>query len=224
VSEVLRPEWPALVDRVLGLTESGERAILGITGKPGAGKTTLALGLVEALARRPEAGHDPAWVVHVPMDGFHLADVQLDRLGLLDRKGAPETFDDEGYAALLARLRAGGGATVYAPGFERSLEQPIAASIAVLPQTRLVITEGNYLLASQRAWPRVRAQLDEVWYCDIGDPTRISRLIERHIVFGKTAAAAEAWVARSDEANARLIGASRGSADCVVDVAELGRP
>ena len=135
------------------------RRIIGIAGAPGAGKTTYAV----ELARR-EGG------VHLPMDGFHLADVSLVRLGLLDRKGAPETFDAWGYAALLARLRAEPDEVVWAPAFERDLEQPVAGSIAIPADTELVVTEGNYLLLDRPEWRAVRAQLDEVWFVELGWP------------------------------------------------------
>ncbi|MYS78554.1 nucleoside/nucleotide kinase family protein, partial [Streptomyces sp. SID5926] len=150
-----------LLARARRLPRDGRRAILGVAGSPGAGKSTLAAHLVREL----NGGGEP-WVAQVPMDGFHLADVELDRLGRRDRKGAPDTFDAAGYAALLDRLRAEpDGETVYAPGFERELEQPIAGAVPVPPSVRLVVTEGNYLLLETGAWARVRARLDEVWFC-----------------------------------------------------------
>jgi pantothenate kinase len=153
------------------------------------------------------------------MDGFHLADVQLRRLGLLDRKGAPNTFDVDGYAALLERLRADVEPVVYAPGFERELEQPVAASIAVDRGARLIVTEGNYLLLGDDGWQRVHDAVDEVWYAELDDQIRIERLVARHAEFGKPPDAARAWVERSDEANARLVASTRGRADLVVDMA-----
>jgi pantothenate kinase len=189
------------------------RTLLGITGPPGVGKSTL----VELLLAELDAGE----VAHVPMDGFHLADVQLERLGLLDRKGAPETFDASGYAAALVRLRRETDEVVYMPGFERHTEQPIAASIAVPPSARLVVTEGNYLLQGERAWQRARAELSEVWYCDLDDDVRHERLVARHVRFGKSRAAAEEWVTRSDEANAEQVAATRARADLVVEMASL---
>jgi pantothenate kinase len=150
------------------------------------------------------------------MDGFHLADVELDRLGRRDRKGAPDTFDPAGYAGLLARIRA--GETVWAPAFERTLEQPIAQSLPVGPATRIVVSEGNYLLLADAPWPAARAQFDEVWFCRVDPAVRLERLIARHVRFGKSAEAAREWVLRSDERNAELVAATEAAADLVVDL------
>jgi pantothenate kinase len=204
-----------LVTRARRLMRDDQRALLGIAGAPGAGKTTLALALVEALG--PEA-------VHVPMDGFHLADVELERLGRRARKGAPDTFDADGYAALLARLRLSdpatgiGLGTVYAPAFDREIEQPIAGSIPVPSSCRLVVSEGNYLLVDDPAWRAVRARFDEVWFHETDEVLRRTRLVERHVRFGKTRDDAVAWVEAVDEPNARLIEATRPYADLVVGV------
>jgi pantothenate kinase len=150
------------------------------------------------------------------MDGYHLADVQLDALGLRDRKGAPETFDGHGYLATLARLRSGDPATVYVPGFERVLEQPVAAAIAIPASVRVVVSEGNYLLLADDPWPRIRALFDEVWFVDLADRERVRRLVVRHTEFGKEPAAAEAWALGPDQANADRILASRDLADLVI--------
>jgi pantothenate kinase len=202
-----------LVRRARALPQGGRRALLGIAGSPGAGKSTLA----ERLVRELNGSGEP-WVAYVPMDGFHLADAELERLGLRDRKGAPGTFDAAGYAALLARLREEehAGDTVYAPGFERVLEQPLAGAIPVPPTARLVVTEGNYLLLDTGAWARVRPLLDEVWFCELPEPERVRRLVARHERFGKTRQEAQEWVARSDQPNAELVAATRGRADVVV--------
>ncbi|MFI1990332.1 nucleoside/nucleotide kinase family protein [Actinoplanes sp. NPDC020271] len=202
-----------LVDRAGALAADGRRAVLGIAGPPGAGKTTLAEALVAAL---PES-----WVAHVPMDGFHLADAELDRLGLRDRKGAPETFDAWGYASLLRRFLAGADEIVYAPGFERVLEQPIAGAIPVPRSVRLVITEGNYLLLGEGRWAGLRDVFSEVWYAGLDQQERLRRLIARHVRFGKEPAAAAAWATGTDERNAALIATTRGRADLVVPSALL---
>jgi pantothenate kinase len=212
------------------LTRAGEllrpdrRALLGIAGAPGAGKTTLARALLQALVAAPPVGAGPEWVAHVPVDGYHLADVELARLGRAGRKGAPDTFDADGYAALLRRLR---GApidpegTIYAPAFDRDIEQPVAGSIPVHPGCRLIVTEGNYLLLDQAPWRRARAELDAVWFCEVDDDRRRHRLIARHVEFGKPAEAAVAWVADTDEPNAELVATTRHRADLLVGPLEL---
>jgi pantothenate kinase len=206
----------ALLDRVRALAAEGDRVLIGITGAPAAGKSTLA----EWVARTLTAdGLPAAWV---PMDGFHLADAALDRLGRRNRKGAIDTFDGHGYLALLRRLRAETGNTVYAPAFERDLEQPIANSIGVPPETVVVVTEGNYLLADDEPWRQVRQELTEVWFTETDAALRRERLVARHIRFGKAPDAAATWVGTVDEPNARLIGATRGRADAVIDFDALG--
>jgi pantothenate kinase len=185
------------------------RRIIGIAGAPGAGKTTYAEGLVaESLQKGVPAAY-------VPMDGFHLADAALTALGLLDRKGAPETFDAWGYAALLRRLREADH-VVWAPAFERTLEQPLAGAIAVSAEAEVVVTEGNYLLLDRPEWRAVRAALDEVWFLDCPDGLRRSRLVARHVEFGKSYAESEDWVVRVDDPNAASVVATRGRADRVV--------
>lgn len=219
-----------LIMRAGALAARGPRQILGIAGPPGAGKSTLAARIADALG--------PERAVVVPMDGFHLAQAELSRLGRADRKGAPDTFDAAGYAALLRRLRATGGPdgpaaprgparpdganerpgiTVYAPAFDRSLEEPIAGSIPVAPSVPLVITEGNYLLHDAAEWAPVRPLLDEAWYLAPDEGLRVGRLVERHVRHGKDPAYARAWVARSDEPNARLVARGRDRADLVLD-------
>ena len=193
----------ALLARALQLIAGGRRAVLGIAGPPGGGKSTLAAMVVAELGDR---------AVLVPMDGFHLAQPELVRLGRRDRMGAPDTFDAAGYAALLARLRAQGDEVVYAPEFRRDIEEPIAGAIAVPPGVPLVVTEGNYLLL----WDAVRPLLDEAWYVEMDEDSRLQWLIQRHIDFGKAPEEARAWVMRSDQANAAVVAATRDRADVVV--------
>ncbi|MFG6191884.1 nucleoside/nucleotide kinase family protein [Nonomuraea sp. JJY05] len=200
-----------LIERVRGLAASGERVVVGIAGCPGAGKSTLAGWLAESLT---SAGLPAVWV---PMDGFHLADVELERLGRRRRKGAMDTFDAHGYLALLHRIRAETGSVVYAPSFDREIEQPIAGAIPVPPAARVVVSEGNYLLADDDPWRRVRAAMTEVWYAEIDDRVRLHRLTRRHVQFGKTPSQAARWVAEVDEPNAATIRTTRDRADLLVN-------
>jgi pantothenate kinase len=188
------------------ISRSG-RALLGLVGPPGCGKSTLAAALQAEFASVAQV---------VPMDGFHLANVELERLGRRGRKGAPDTFDASGYVALLRRLLVqSDDEVVYAPEFRREIEEPIAGAIAVHARTQLVITEGNYLLLEDGPWAHVRELLDEVWYVDVPDEVRVHRLTKRHEQFGRSADEAAAWVANTDEPNARLIEASRARASFV---------
>lgn len=188
----------------------GSRRLLGVAGAPGAGKSTL----TELLSRELPEGS----CVVVPMDGFHLADVALDALGRRDRKGAPDTFDAGGYAALLQRIRAQmpGDDVVWAPMFERELEQPLAGAIAVEAEVPLVITEGNYLLLDDGPFAGVRALLDVCWFAETPEDLRHERLIARHERFGKPPSAARDWALGPDEANARLVTATGHRADARV--------
>ncbi|WP_454852880.1 nucleoside/nucleotide kinase family protein [Promicromonospora soli] len=189
---------------------AGETRVLGITGPPGAGKSTLAAALLGGLG--------PGTAVVVGMDGFHLSNAVLEARGSRDRKGAIDTFDDAGYAALIGRLadRRPGEPPVYAPEFRREIEEPIAAGTVVASEP-LVITEGNYLLAPGGAWPAARARMAEVWYLDLPDAERLRRLVARHRVFGKPLPDAEAWANGTDQHNAELIATTRDAADLIVE-------
>lgn len=197
-----------LLDEAL---RSGSRRMLGIAGAPGAGKSTLAARLAEQLGTQ---------AVLVPMDGFHLADVALARLGRLARKGAPDTFDAGGYVALLQRLRTARpqDGPVWAPMFERELEQPLAGAIEVRAEVPLVITEGNYLLLEDGPFAQVRTMLDACWFVEVPERLRHERLIARHERFGKSPQAARDWALGPDEDNARLVAGTRDRADVVVGV------
>ncbi|SMG43476.1 Panthothenate kinase [Agreia pratensis] len=185
------------------------RVIVGISGSPGSGKSTLARELVRAIG--PGAAY-------LPMDGFHLADEQLARQGLLERKGAPETFDAFGYARLLETLRARPQHTIYAPDFDRRLEQPLAGARAIEPSDDVIVTEGNYLMLPGDAWSAVRRQLDTAWHVVTESSLRQRRLLARHVAFGKTPDAAVEWVRAVDEPNARLIESREGAADRILDL------
>ena len=201
------------VDRARLLVAAGDRRILGIAGAPGAGKSTLAAQVVTAVG---------AQAVLVPMDGFHLAQAELVRLGRADRKGAPDTFDPAGFVALLERLhgqRPGPGPqgeVVYAPHFDRVLEEAVAGAVAVAADVPLVVVEGNYLLHDEGAWARVGPLLDEGWFVEVDDALRIERLVARQVAYGKEPRAARDWTLGPDERNARLVAGTRARADVVV--------
>lgn len=199
-----------LVAWAQALVVPGERRILGLTGAPGAGKSTVAEQLVTAL------GPDAA--VLVPMDGFHLANQVLIDMGIRDRKGAHDTFDDGGYARLIASLRAQhpDDAIIYAPRFRREIEDSISSSIPVAPTVPLVVTEGNYLLLESGAWPAARSCIDEVWFLAPDTDIRHARLLRRHEAYGKSPQEAEFWALGSDERNAQLIESTAGRADRIV--------
>ena len=202
-----------LVERARRLVEPGRRRLLGIVGNPGAGKSTLAAAVMQAL------GPDAALV---PMDGFHLAQVELDRLGARDRKGAIDTFDGGGLVSLLHRLHAADERVVYAPAFHREIEEPVAGSIPVPRSIPLVVVEGNYLLSDDGAWAQIADLLAESWYVEIDEATRMERLVARHMRFGRDRAAAEAHAFGSDQRNAKLIATTRGRADVVVRLPDVG--
>lgn len=201
-------DFDVLVERARSLGRLGRRAVLGIAGPPGAGKSTLAARVVGALGDT---------CVLVPMDGFHLAQDELVRLGRAARKGAPDTFDVAGYLALLVRMTTPGDDIVYAPEFRRELDEPIAGAIAVAPAHSIVVTEGNYLLDDGEGWRELRALLDDVWYVALGEHERRRRLVARHESFGASPERARSHALGSDERNAERVRARRFSADLIVD-------
>ena len=204
---VVEADLAELVQRVRDLAGDRPRTMLGLAGAPGSGKSTLAEVLATALA-------DLGAVV-VPFDGFHLANSTLTAQGKLHRKGALDTFDTAGYAALLKRLR-DLGPTVYAPSYQRSFEEAIAGSITVEPACRLIITEGNYLLVDHPDLREARSMLTEVWYIDLDDQTRLDRLVGRHVTHGKAADDARDWALGTDQLNAELVASSRDAADLCI--------
>jgi pantothenate kinase len=207
--ELLEPALAAVLPRLAG---SSRRLLVGITGAPGAGKSTLAAALTGAVTARTGV---PA--AQIPMDGFHLANVELERLGLADRKGAPATFDGYGFVHLLGRLRAADPAdVVYAPMFSRLLNESIGSAIPIPADVRMVVVEGNYLLLPEPPWSAVRELLDVVLYLEVDDEARYRSLLDRHLARGLDGDVAHDWVVRSDEANARLIAGTRGRADVVL--------
>jgi len=194
---------PELVATVRELARRRPRVLVGLAGPPGAGKSTLAASLVDALGGS---------AAYLPMDGFHLSNAVLAALGRADRKGAPDTFDAHGYVALLRRVRDEVDRPVYAPRFHRDVEESIAAEIAIRPATRVVVTEGNYLLLGQPPWPEVAGCLDACWYVALPEDVRIARLVRRRIELGQPPEVARAWAHGSDQRNADLVATTRARA------------
>lgn len=212
MGEIYDGEFAGLVERARRLAASDRRRILGICGAPGAGKSSLAGALLGALGSAAAL---------VPMDGFHLANSELVRLGRRDRKGAIDTFDGAGYVALIRRLRAADEPVVYAPEFRREIEEAIAGAIAISRDVPLVITEGNYLLVDAEPWNVLSTLLDQIWYLDPDEGMRQERLIARHMAFGKPLALARSWSLGPDQQNAELIAATRTAADLIITNADL---
>ncbi|MEO7423511.1 MAG: nucleoside/nucleotide kinase family protein [Ornithinibacter sp.] len=199
-----------LTQRVLAAlhdVSARDRVVVGLIGEPGSGKSTVAQAIAEELGARG------AVTTVVPMDGFHLANVELARLGLAARKGAPDTFDALGYAALLHRLRTSIDETVYAPAFERSIDEAVAGSIPVPPEASVVVTEGNYLLVADGPWARVAPLLDLSCAMHVDQGSRSDWLRARHVRFGRSEDEAAAWVAAVDEPNAALVRSTMPRAD-----------
>ncbi|GAA2002624.1 nucleoside/nucleotide kinase family protein [Nakamurella flavida] len=206
VVEVGGIDLAALTRRIAGLLEDRDRVIIGVTGTPGAGKSTLSTMLAGVLTES---------MVVVPFDGFHLANIVLEANGTRGRKGAIDTFDLGGFRALIRRLRANDEPVVYAPTFLREIEEPIASAVAVPQDVRIVLTEGNYLLEEEAA---LDGLLDEVWFLEVDDKVRLQRLVDRHVAFGKSPEDALAWATGTDEVNAERIRRSRPRADLVVRI------
>jgi pantothenate kinase len=197
---------PELLDRARALAASDGRALLGVTGAPGAGKSTLAQALVDDVG---------AAAGLVGMDGFHLSQSRLAEAGRLRRKGAIDTFDAAGFVALVRRLRECAQETVYAPEFRRDIEESIAGAVAIEPSVRLVVVEGNYLLVTDEPWTQLRALFDEAWYCERDEQARLASLIARHQAYGKSEEEARFWALGSDQHNAAVIRRTRTRADLI---------
>lgn len=203
----------AVADDIAGLLSGTERVLVGITGPPGGGKTTITRAVIDILGAR----RGPDTVAYVPMDGFHLSDRVLADIGRGDRKGAPDTFDADGFVTLLERITACGDRPVYCPDFDHVMGEPIAARLVVAPTARVIVVEGNYFALDNPPWSAVRPLLRRLYYVDAPGPLRRERLLRRHRAAGKGLADAAAWVDSVDEPNALLVAASRHRADLVVD-------
>ena len=178
------------------------RFVLGITGPPGAGKSTFASWLASELG--------PTGIV-LPMDGFHFRNAELDARGLRDRKGAPDTYDVPGFLQILRAIRSGGPVT--ASAYSRITHEPEADAITILPSHGVIIVEGNYLLVKEPPWADVKAELDEVWYLDVSTETAAKRVRARHMSVGRSLAEAEMKVKAVDLPNGEIVRMTRDRAD-----------
>jgi len=210
--------WPPGEALVQQLLESVDRApgryLLGIVGPPGAGKSTVAAAIEDAANAR----QGPGFAAVAPLDGFHLPNEQLDELGLRKVKGAPETFDVEGFVHCLARVRREPDSTIFWPGFNRAIEATVPGAIAITVRTSLVVCEGNYLLLDRPRWREVRPLLDAAWYVDAPRFVLRKRLLERARAGGRTEAEAVWHVDENDLRNAELIAATKSAADRLLSI------
>jgi pantothenate kinase len=204
----------SLIADAARLLDRPGRRLLGLCGPPAAGKSALARALVDGINLR--LGTDTA--AYLPLDGFHLSNIQLERLGLTDRKGSPQSFDVNGYVALLRRLGSvpPPAHEVYAPDYDRALHEPVAARHVVGPDVRLVVTEGNYLALDAPGWRDAAELLDALWYVEAPDGLRERRLRERHLGNRSSEERTRARIEGNDRPNGELVKESRGRCDRVV--------
>lgn len=187
------------------------RFVVAIAGPPGSGKSTLAERLHGVLP-------DGASAV-VPMDGFHFDDIVLDRRGLRSRKGAPETFDQAGFAALLKRIRAG-EPDIAIPVFDRSVELSRAGADIIGSDAKFILVEGNYLLLDEEPWASLGGLFDFSIFIDVPRGELERRLMERWREHGRSDEDARSWIATNDMPNIERVLARRRKADLVISVTE----
>ena len=206
--DILVPTVAAICSRIDALPSAPGRRLVAIAGPPGAGKSTLAEAVTEALVAQGKAA------VLMPMDGFHLDDRLLGPMGLLPRKGAPETFDFAGFRATLARIRE--EPSVYLPVFDRSREIAIAGAAVIRPETDLVVVEGNYLVLDEDPWRSLATLWDLSVFLDVPEAEVEKRIMDRWLGYGFAPEEAARKAHGNDIPNARRIRAALGKVDMVV--------
>ncbi|AFL48710.1 pantothenate kinase [Sinorhizobium fredii] len=199
----------SLRDEILKRAAGAGRFVVAIAGPPGAGKSTLAEALAEAIA---EAGES---VAVLPMDGFHMDNAVLVEKGLLPRKGAPETFDVRAFLSTLAAVHANDG-EVLVPVFDRTRELAIASARAIAPQTRIVLVEGNYLLLDEAPWSRLDGAFDYSIFIDPGIEVLERRLLQRWYDHGYDEESARKKALGNDIPNARRVVGNCRASDLVI--------
>jgi pantothenate kinase len=203
-----------LVDRVKSLVEgSASRIAVGLAGGPGVGKSTLATQIVESLnVTRPD------FAAFVPMDGFHMRHAKLEMLGTVKDKGAPHTFEGAEFAAFLKSLKAA-DKPVSGPGYSRKIEDVVDDAFTVMRETRVLVTEGNYLLLGQPPWDAVKSLLDLAAFIDVPREMVRNRLMKRHAEEGLfTEERNRKHIARVDLPNYDLVLASKHRAHLVINL------
>ena len=198
----------ALRDRVLRVSRQGVRRVIAITGAPASGKSTMADILVRDL---DNAGCSSQLV---PMDGFHLHNPILADRGLLDRKGAPQTFDVGGLLQLASHL--GTAHELYYPVFDRSHDISIAGAGYIDPACDTIVIEGNYLLMKAPIWEDMATYWDMSVMLHCPMDVLETRLVQRWQNFGLTTEQARARAELNDLPNARLVQQTAAVADLVI--------
>lgn len=194
-----------------------KRFLLGITGIPGAGKSTLANSLMKNIN---EILHKEIAIV-VPMDGFHYHNDILVTKGLLAVKGSFKTFDSEKFVALIKKIASEKVEKIYCPAYDRNLHNPVDDSILIESKHKIIIVEGNYLLLDTCPWKELVDLFDESWFIDTPQAISKERLINRHIVTGRSASEAFHKVNSTDTPNAELILQTRYRANKIIMVGEI---
>lgn len=203
----MNPSVEDLAQHVAERASGRDRFVVALAGPPGAGKSTVAERLVKALNQRSEIA------ALLPMDGFHLDNIVLEARGLTHRKGAPETFDAQGYVSLLQRVRAVPAAEIAVPLFDRMLDLARAGGAIVAPHHRIIVTEGNYLLVDRFPWADLSSQFDLTIWLDVDDDTLQERLIRRWLHHGLSREAAISRALDNDMQNVSWVKRLSGPAD-----------
>lgn len=196
-------------DRVV----NGRRTVIAIAGPPASGKSTLAESVVECLNR---TGHEGLRASLLPMDGFHFDNDHLRDLGLLARKGAVETFDAVGFSAAITAL-AGNQSGLLLPRFDRDRDRVVPDEIAIDLKTRIIVTEGNYLLLNREPWSSLRPLYDATVFVKAPLSILEMRLIERWSEQNLTAQAAQSKIRDNDLPNAALVMRESAAADLTIE-------
>jgi pantothenate kinase len=189
------------------------RFIVGIAGGPGSGKSAFAVRLKELInSKSTKSNSDLAQTF--PMDGFHRKNSELESTGLLSVKGAPETFDVEGYLLILKRIRL--GENLKAPIYSREAHDIIDNALPIEPHHKIIITEGNYLFYDAEGWCEIKDIIDLKIYINAAKGVCEKRLLERHMRGGKTEVEALEKIKMVDMENYDLIDQTKKYADEVI--------